>query len=206
MSNVRSLRSLIFALAIILLLLIGGGVYLWSVGGKALDTSATILATPDKLKTEASESTYLPTPSYKLADLSTTPADDHETLTAYSRAVAEIMSVYGDNAIENELRLAVEAAKTGDSVTIAKIAAASTRHSEASLRLKALTVPAGVAQVHLNLINSLIGLAEASYLMSTIKETPVVALASAQYTYPARLKDFSVALSNLSFFLSASGV
>lgn len=206
MCNVRLLRPLIFALVIILLLLAGGGAYLWFVGGKMLGQNASSFAITNQSAVASQEPTYLPTPSYNLKDIAVSKDGGEQALKDYSHAVAEIMSVYSDKAIENELKLAVEAAQTGDPATIAKIAESATRHGEASLRLKALIVPVNVAQVHLNLVNSLIGLAEASYLMSTIKETPVVALTSAQYTYPERLKNFFTAVNNLNFFLLASDV
>ena len=203
----RLMRLLIIVLVIMIPLLAGGMIYLWFVGGKTLDQSVVIVASKPPLTQPAGGGRS--TLNYQLEDLTVHQTDtgvETSALVDYSRAVKAILSAYNNQAIENELALVVLAAQTDDPTISVKIADISARHTEAALQLKALTVPPSVAQVHLNLMNSLLGLAEVSYLMSTIKETPVVALESAQYIYPERLKKFFTAMNNLNLFLLASGV
>ncbi len=207
----RRSRLIIIVFIIIIPILAGGGIFLWYIGGQTLNNSVSVSQTiADNARRPISTQSanpppFLPPPTYQLKDILASTHDGQTALTDYSRAVATIMSVYNDRAIENELALVVKAAETGNQTAIEKISAASTRHSESALRLKQLVVPPTVTQVHLNLINSLIGLAESSYLMAQIKTKPIVALESAQ-VYPTRLKNFFTAVNNLNFFLLANNI
>ncbi|MFH1170336.1 MAG: hypothetical protein V1704_02155 [Candidatus Vogelbacteria bacterium] len=209
----RRLRLTIIIFALVILVLAGGGIYLWFIGGETLanqvaqkQTAAANLAiTPPPSTESINQPTYSPLPSYQLQDIPTSPRDDQATLTNYGRAVGEIMSVYNNKTIENDLVLVNKAVEKTDPLAAAKLSASANRHATAMAQLKALVVPPSAVQVHLNLINNLIGLAESSYLMAQIDQAPVTALESAQ-VYPTRLKSFSTAVNNLNFFLLASDV
>jgi len=209
LSNVRLPRLIIIVFISLILIVGGGAVFLWYIGGQTLNQKQPTLQTvatktvPNTSDTDAP--TYQPPLAFKLQDISTTMNNNKTALIDYSRAVGAIMSIYNDKAIENELTLVVKAAETGDQTTVKKISMASTRYSESALRLKQLVVPPTVAQVHLNLINSLISLAESSYLMAQIEKEPVTALETAQ-VYPTRLKNFFTAINNLNFFLLANNI
>lgn len=208
--NMRRLRLTFVVFAILVLIAAGGIIYLWHIGGQILgDSASRATTTTGKRRAAAANPGFLPPPIYRLEDISVSASDSQTALYDYSRAVGGIMSVYGDKAIENELTLIVKAIEESDSASAAaaagKLAAASARYSGTALRLKNLIVPPGVARVHLNLINSFIGLAESSYLMARIETEPVLALESAQI-YPTRLKNFFIAANNLNFFLLASNV
>lgn len=201
----RRLRLTIFILVLVILVLVGGGVYLWFIGGKTLNQQVVQVATA-KIITPPVQPTYSsPLPNYQPQDISVSASDDQTVLTDYSRAVGEIMSVYNDKTIENDLTLVNKAVEKTDPLAVAKLNASANRHATAVAQLKALVVPPSAVQVHLNLINSIIGLAESSYMMAQIDQAPVPALESAQI-YPTRLKSFFTAVNNLNFFLLASGV
>lgn len=200
----RRLRLTIIIFVLVILVLAGGGVYLWFIGGKTLDQQVAQTTTA-KIITPPVQPAYSPLPNYQLQDIPVSNNDDQTALTDYSRAVGEIMSVYNDKTIENELALVVKASEKSDPEAAAKLSASAKRYATTVAQLKALVVPPSATQVHLNLINSLIGLAESSYLMAQIDQTPVIALESAQ-VYPTRLKSFFTAVNNLNFFLLASGV
>ena len=201
----RRLRLIFIVLIVITVILAGGGVYLWRIGGETLDQLATPTATVTQSPKNETVPAFQPPFTYQLQDIPTTTSDNQAALTNYGRAVGAIMAVYNDKETENELALVNKAAEKPDPQAVAKLTVIATRHAGTAARLKALVVPPTVAQVHLNLINSLIGLAESSYLMAQIDKEPVVALQSAQI-YPARLKNFFTAGNNLNFFLLASNV
>ncbi len=195
------MRLIIIGLVIIILVLVSGGVYLWFIGGKALALPVTQTASPQV----EIPPTYLPPPTYELGDIPVSTNDDTIALTDYSRAVGAIMSAYGNKDAENELALVIKAIEKTDAQAATKLAQASARHTDTALRLKQLIVPPTAVQVHLNLINSIIGLAESSYIMAQINKEPMVALEASQ-VYPDRLKNFFTAINNLNFFLLASRV
>ena len=204
----RRLRLIIVIPTVIVLVFASGGIFLWFIGGKTLSSQTVQVATDNALLTASAQKTspaFLSPPTYRLEEIPVSAGDDSTALTNYGRAVAYIMSVYNDKGNENELTLVIKAAEKTDPQAVAKLAAIAARHGETALRLKALVVPPSSAQVHLNLINSIIGLAESSYLMAQIDEGPVVALGSAQI-YPTRLKNFFTSVNNLNFFLLANNV
>jgi len=208
---VRRLRLTIIFPVIITLVIAGGLVSLWHIGGQTLNNSAD-QATADNNRLAAASRpinspSFLPLPIYQLGDIPTSAptADDKIILVDYRRAVAKIMAPYNNRAIENELALVVKAAESNDERSVVKIVEASQRHATAAIQLKALVVPSAIAQVHLNLVNSLIGLAESSYIMSKIGEEPMLALEMAQI-YPTRLKNFFAATNNLNLFLLANNI
>ncbi|MEK7622176.1 MAG: hypothetical protein AAB415_03275 [Patescibacteria group bacterium] len=207
----RQLRLKVIVPIIFILVLISGGVFLWSIGGETLAKQAAQMSADDSpagqsaIKKAADLPSYLPTPTYELKDIPTSAGNDAVAFENYSRAVGEIMSAYNDQTIENELALVVKAAGETDPAAVAKLRLSSTRHINAVKRLKSLVVPKTASQVHLNLINSLIGLGESSFIMAQIEVEPVMALEQAQ-VYPTRLKNFFTAVNNLNFFLLANNI
>ena len=204
MGIVRRLRLII---AVFLIVIAGGGVYLWRIGGKILNRGVVPVAAPTAISQQWQGEPLPSNPplAYRLQDISVAGSDDQTALANYGRAVAGIMAVYNDKETENELTLINKAAEKTDSQAVAKLIAAAARHATVAARLKALAVPLAARQIHLNLINGLIRLAETGYLMAQIEKNPVVALENAQI-YPAQLKNFFTAINNLNFFLLASNV
>ena len=205
MGTVRRLRPIIVGFAVIILILASGGVYLWHIGGKVFEQSIISTAAVNQIPKRELVPVSPPPLAYELKDIAVAGSNDQEAMTDYGRAVGAIMAVYSDKNVENELALINKAAEKTDPQAAVKLTVIATRYVETAARLKALVVPPSASQVHLNLINSIIGLAESSYLMAQIDKEPVVALQSAQI-YPARLKSFFTAINNLNFFLLANNV
>ena len=120
-------------------------------------------------------------------------------MTAYANRIKEIMAVYEQVGIGNEINLVLAVVEKGDQTAVAKLVEATSRYQTSITQLLTVEVPKSASDLHLNLIATLGRLAEGAAIMSQITNEPVIALSATQMQ-TSRIKPLLAAVGNLNLF------
>jgi hypothetical protein len=111
---------------------------------------------------------------YSLKNVKTTKTNT-ATLTSYYNSVTKISAKYKDEVAATDIL--VPALETGDFSEISKLQETANSYIAFSKSLQALTVPTGIVEQHLALINGFYGMADSFQYISQIEDNGVNALA-----------------------------
>lgn len=140
-----------------------------------------------------------------LADLILASEDDPNAVKNYSQTVIEIFTALNSPAAGDELGLALTALEQQSPETAAAVKQRAERYRELASRLLALPAPPSLKHMHLNLLNSILGLAEIDFYLSEILAEPLSALDRAQ-TFAHRYERFAGAILILNQVLANHGL
>jgi hypothetical protein len=110
---------------------------------------------------------------YSLSNIHTVPTSV-KSLTAYSASVSTIMSKVDTS--EEDIPVIVQAAETGDYSQLPQLTQTGTTYTALAKQLSTLNVPLGVAQYHLDIINSFAGMAASFTYLQQMEDDSTQAL------------------------------
>lgn len=122
---------------------------------------------------------------YESKGLNITAGADAATLTDYGRGVAKILAEHFQKDTENEIKIVLQALESQKADALAPVSRSQELYLETARRLLATGVPASAAEIHLELANAFLGIAELDFNMEKVLAEPVLALESAR-VYPLR--------------------
>lgn len=128
---------------------------------------------------------WLPTLHLKPDDLKISALESETALKNYGASLAKALTFYTTPLTENEVALTLEILESNNELALSQLGQLVERHINTLEELRAITVPQSATELHLALLNTIGGLAEAGINMSTVLREPVLALQSAEL-YPAR--------------------
>lgn len=115
-----------------------------------------------------------PVNKYSVKDI-TTVKTTTASLKSYYNAVSSIVAKYDDDT--EEISLIISALETEDFSRLPELTQKSINYKNLSKQLKAIKVPVGVSEYHLNMINGLYGIAESFDYISELEDNGINALA-----------------------------
>lgn len=180
-----------------------------------LSYERTVQETPKEEKMSLAQATLLESeylglqPDAVEGDLTITESAETAVLKAYGIKVAEIMTIFSSATKESEPGIMFQALEKKDKkkalVEIEKIKKLAEIYKRTAINLGVLTVPQGVAPIHLAIGNALTHLEVHVRNMGNVLEDPVKAITSADgYVKESRL--LFQALSDLNAFFTANNI
>lgn len=115
-----------------------------------------------------------------LANLAITKSSGVEETRHYGETVSQIFQNVGSGLAGAELKFALEAFKAQSSAELATVKREAERYGQLAIQLKAVPVPDGLKNLHLNLLNAVLALAETDLYLAEILTEPMLALDRAQ--------------------------
>lgn len=139
---------------------------------------------------------------YTLADIHTVPTSS-KSLTTYYNSLTTILGKVNFN--DQDIPIIVQAAETGDYSQLPQLAQTGTAYVALAKQLSAISVPIGVAQYHLDIINGFSGMATSFTYLAQMQDNGTQALVGiALYrVYNAR---GASAFNNLRIYLTKYGI
>lgn len=191
------MKKIVIALLFIGVIFVAG---LWWVGGQTQTLE-------DKTPAVSSPTTNTG-PVWKLDKSALTLQEDEggAAWRAYGTRLGQALNAYtATSTTSGELNLALELLDAPSAQGVAAIRAVRERHLTAAESLTATMVPVSGAQAHLNLTNSILGLAEIDFYLEQILLEPTIALEQGA-KYPERYAAFLNAIEKLNRFFVERGI
>ncbi len=173
-----------------LLVAVGVMGFLWYLGGVAnkLSPDDTRLISLVARANNSAPLITAPTPSqpawqYSPSDITISATTQPSAIRAYGLELANILRFYAEPEWQNEMALTVRAIKNDDALAAKMIVAQRLRQQQAVGQLVNVVTPEDAADIHLQLINTILRLAELDFAMEKIFDQPILALENARI-YP----------------------
>ncbi len=142
---------------------------------------------------------YVPSHRYRLNNLVIIDTKDREFLKNYGQLLALILKFYEGMPEINPMKVTLDALENETGNSLDKIRIWRNRHATVTRELATIPTPKIVAEYHLQLINSILNLAESNFHMENVLTEPILALEHVS-SYPARTIAFNWALTELNKF------
>ncbi len=138
------------------------------------------------------------------SDLKIKESPTREFILLYGEQIQTAMRTYDELKGINEAKLTLEIIDQGKKENVEKIEEINNAHNQVIASLIKLEVPRGAEKIHLNLLNALIKLGEASFMMSLVEKEPALALGAVN-KYGDNLQNFLSSINILNLYFTGQG-
>ena len=142
------------------------------------------------------------TDKYFFKDI-TTVATTSTSLRAYQTKIGAILANYDDETAD--IFVVITGVETGDFSGLPQLKTSAATYKKLANELKALSIPAGVAQYHLDIINGLYGMAESFLYLTKIEEDGISGINGIMIYREYSIR-FDSALYDISEYLTEYGI